>query len=140
MITELVTLFVFVFILLMVNLPQLQENDMMLYKLYIFVGIFIFSSLYNMTITLYQKQIVNFRKILQNSLQIGLLSVVGYAIFCDMEGVYGHISSSVISNMKASIIILAFIAIGHIFNWLISTKNAEINDCLNLLYQTKNAK
>lgn len=134
MIPELVITFVFVFALLMLNFPQLQYDEVIKQKIYLFTSIFIFYCVGSICILLYQRQIIDIKKILKNSLQTGLLAVVGYSIYRDCEEVS---ESSVLTNLKASVIIIAFVAVGYIFDSLVTNKNSEMNDCLNLLYKQK---
>jgi hypothetical protein len=126
--------FVFMFALLMFNIIDLQRDQMIRNKLYLFLSIFIFNSICQMIMLLYHRKIVNIGIILKKSLQLGLLTVVGYTIFNDIEVSAYDIDMSVIDKIKLSIIIILFIAFGDVFDWLTTVKNGNINDCMNLLY------
>lgn len=134
MLIELIITFIFVFALLMLNFPQLQHEEIIKQKIYLFVSIFIFNLIGSLSILFFQGKIIDIRKILKNSLQTGLLAVVGYSIYRDLED---DPTSNIVTNLKASLIIIALVATGDVFEWLITNKNADINDCLNLLYKEK---
>ena len=140
MITSLVITFIFVFALLMLNFPQLQYDEAIKLKLYLFVSIFVFYFIGHLGMLFFQGHIIDVKKILRSSFQASLLAVVGYSVFRDLESGDGEQGNSFILNLKASIVVVAFVAVGEVFDWMVDNKNAEINDCLNLLYERKNMK
>jgi hypothetical protein len=121
----------------MLNFPQLQYDEVLKQKLYLFVSIFVFYFIGNLGMLFYQGHIVDVKKILKSSFQAGLLAVVGYSVFRDLENNDAGQGNSFILNLKASIVVVAFVAVGKVFDWMVINKNAEINDCLNLLYERK---
>jgi len=134
MFTELIVTFIFVFALLMLNFPQLQHDEIIKQKMYLFTSIFIFNLVGSLSISFFQRKIINIRKILKNSFQTGLLAVIGYSIYRDLEDTP---VDNIATNLKTSLIIIVFVATGSVFEWLVTNKNADINDCLNLIYKQK---
>jgi len=99
MIIRLIILFVFVFALLMLNIPQLAENDHLSYKLYIFCGVFLFEFIVLTFKLIYHKQVIDIGKIVKESFQSSLLAVIGYSIWTDFQEHVSYVPDQPIANI-----------------------------------------
>ena len=138
---HLVTLFIFVYILLMLNIPHIDSNNHIMMKLYIFAGIFIFELVVALITTMYRKCIINIGKIFRNSLLAALIGVVAYSIYNDLvwknSSLTAKHENAKIRNLIITILITAFIAIVYFMEIAVTNKTPGINDCLNNIYAAK---
>jgi hypothetical protein len=138
---HLLILFIFVFALLMLNIPQIEHDSYIKMKLYIFSSIFLFEMLISIFITIYNKCIVNIGKIARQSLQSALVATVAYSIYNDMV----LMSSSLLpdqenvpaNNLMITVIITAFVAFNYFIEIIFSNTIPNVNDCLNTIYPGK---
>lgn len=138
---HLIILFIFVFALLMLNIPQIEHDNFLQYKLYIFVGIFIFEFLISLFTTIYRKCIVNLSKIAKDSLQSALIATIAYAVYNDLVWQSSPLVAGQVTrqsqNLCVSVLITAFIAIGYFVDIVLSDVTPKMNDCLNTIYPAK---
>jgi hypothetical protein len=85
MILRLIILFVFVFALLLLNIPQLNESDYPSQKLYIFSGVFIFEFVTITFLSIYHRRVIDIGKIVKESFLSALLAAVGYSVWTDFQ-------------------------------------------------------
>ncbi|XWV26500.1 putative orfan [Tupanvirus soda lake] len=138
---HLIILFIFVFALLMLNIPQIERNNYIMMKLYIFVGIFIFEFIVTIILMLFRKCVIDVGKIAKSSLESALVAVVAYSIYNDLVWnsnplVEGH-DTETIQNLAITVIITAFIAFGYFLEVIFTDKVPGMNDCLNTIYPPK---
>jgi len=126
-----VVLFIFVLVLLMLNIPKIAQNDHIKFKLYLFIGISIFEFIVELMITLHHKQLVNIGKMIKNSLVVALVAVVAYSIYTDLSSN----DDTIVRNLKISIIIIIFIVAARLFDKIILLISPKMNDCLNTIYK-----
>ena len=138
---HLIILFVFVFALLMFNIPQIQNDQYIKQKLYIFFGIFIFEFLTNIFITVYRKCIVDLRKVVSNSLEAALVATLAYSIFNDLSwsesSIIPSTDNKIATNLVIAIMITAFLAVTYLLQSFLNKAAPSVNDCLNNIYQKK---
>lgn len=95
---RLVILFIFVLSLLIMNIPNLDDNDNLSKKLYIFCGVFMFEFIISIATTLYNKKIIDIGKIVKYSLQSSLFAALGYSIWSDINTQNVNLPNSSIQN------------------------------------------
>lgn len=110
---KLIILFIFTLTLLILNLPQLSDNDLFKRKIYIFCGLFIFEFVVSVLESFYKKMILNTKQIIKSSLETALLGVISYSLYTDL-------SDSTTMDMKQNIIISASITGGVTVGYLIN--------------------
>jgi len=140
-IIHLIIVFVFIFALLMLNIPQIQHDNHLQQKLYIFCGVFILDFIIALFIAIHRKQVINFGKIIRESLLSGVIAVSGYSVYTDLvwngnSWVSGE-QSVYQENINITIIVTAFLAAGYLFNMLVDHLSPTMNDCLNTIYRNK---
>lgn len=138
---HLVILFIFVFALLMINIPHIAYNEYIKFKLYIFVGIFIFEFIVNIVTAIFKRCLINISRIARNSLQSALIAVIAYSIYNDLvwseSPLLAGQDTNLIKNLTITVMIIAFIALGYFIEIAFTDRIPGINDCLNTIYQKK---
>lgn len=138
---HLIIIFIFVFTLLMINIPHIERNNYIMMKLYLFVGIFIFEFIIGIITTLIRRCIIDISKITRSSLQTALVAVVAYSIYNDLEWsanpFIASLNTPVKQNLAISVIIIAFVTIGYFIEMIFTSNVPGINDCLNNIYPPK---
>lgn len=136
---HLIILFIFVFALLMLNIPKLQHDQYIMNKLYIFFGIFIFEFLVNIFIPIYKKCIVDLGKVVSNSLQTALVGTLAYSIFNDLawsqSSIIPDAENKTARNLVITVFITASVAIIYFFQLIFASTVPKANDCLNNIYK-----
>ena len=139
---HIIILFIFVYVLLMINIPQIAQNDYIKMKIYIFGGIFIFEFIVALITTIFKKCLINIGKIIKNSLLTALICTIGYSIYNDLAWKSNPLvinQTTNVQNLTISIIIILFIIFGYFIEILLNNHVPGINDCLNTIYpQNKN--
>ena len=137
-IVHLIILFIFVFALLMLNIPHLESNQYIKQKLYIFFGIFLFDLLISIFVTIYRKCIVDIGKVVRNSLLTALIGTIAYSIYNDLTWSNSKFipdpNNKVATNLTITIIITGFIAVSYFFEIIFGSTIPKMNDCLNNIY------
>ena len=136
---HLIVLFIFVFALLMINLPKIQPNQHLRMKLYIFIGIFIFEFIVSFVTAIYKKCIINIGKIIRDSLLVAMISIVAYSLYTDLVFSQNPLVTKY-NNQKSqtlliTIVITIFISIAYFIDAVLLNKSPGINDCINRIYQ-----
>lgn len=138
---HLIMLFIFVYVLLLLNIPQIEENSYIKMKLYLFFGVFMFEFIVNIIIALFQRCVINISKISRNSLFSALVAVVGYSIYNDLiwssNPLINDQASNTTKKLTITTIIIAFISLGYFIDIMFSNNVPGINDCLNNIYRDK---
>ena len=139
MIGQMIMTFVFMAVLVSYNIPSIPRNALIQFKLYLFVGIFLFECVSGVLIQMYHRQIVDTERIIKRSIQSGLLGVIAYAIYNDTQIEQSkHISlpdDSINSeNLVLSLFITVGIAIGYGADHLLMVLSPDINDRLDKVY------
>lgn len=138
---HLVILFIFVYALLMLNIPQIEENSYIKMKMYLFFGVFVFEFIVNIIIALFQRCIINVGKIARDSLFSALVAIVGYSVYNDLIWSSNSLINDQVSNatkkLTITTIIIAFISLGYFMEIMFSNSIPGINDCLNNIYREK---
>jgi hypothetical protein len=138
---HLIILFIYVFVLLTLNIPQIAHDDYIKMKLYIFVGIFIFEFIVTIILTLLKRCLINVGKIARNSLQSALIAVVAYSIYNDLVWSKNSLvtgqENSKRENFTITVMITTFIALGYFLEIILTDHIPGINDCLNTIYPSK---
>lgn len=139
---HIIILFIYVFALLMINIPQIANDDYIKMKLYIFVGIFIFEFIVTIIILLLKHCIINLGKVVRNSLQSALIAVVAYSIYNDLlwsnSPLVINLNNEKKQKLAITVIITAFIALGYFLEIALTNHVPTLNDCLNTIYPHKN--
>jgi hypothetical protein len=138
---RLVILFIFVFALMMLNIPQIECDNFLKYKLYIFCGIFMFEFIIDIFLAIYKKCIIDINKIIINSLQSALIATVAYAVYNDLIWMSSPLikgqDTILTQNLGISVIITLFMALGYFFEMIFVDITPGMNDCLNTIYPSK---
>lgn len=138
LVTHIVFLFIFVLSMLMINMPQIAENDFIRMKLYLFVGIFLFEVLVVIFKNMYDRKIINIKNICRQALQTALLSVIAYSVYTDLTLIDFNLpdqNNTYIKNLTITSIIIFFVLISYFFDTVLSDIAPGINDELNILYK-----
>ena len=161
---KILIIFIFVFSLLLLNIPQLEKSDRLGHKLYIFCGVFLFEFITVFCTTMYHKRVIDISRMVKQSLQSALIAVVGYSVYVDLSDIREEPvvepvmppvegqpesqptlpivsdESSLILNLKMTTVIILFISAGYVVDYVFQESKATINDCLNLIYQKTDNK
>lgn len=120
------------------NIPQLEPNNFIGFKIYVFCGIVLFESLCTIFTKMYHQQLVDLVQILKSSLQSGLVAVVAYSIYTDVAyascSVPDKIDSFSKENLIITIMIVSAIGIIHATERIFLNLSPKINDELNIIY------
>jgi hypothetical protein len=141
MIVKIIILFVFVFALLSFNFLQINPNEPIKFKIYIFSGIFLFEAISDICMKLYKHQLIDVSQVIKNGLESGLVAIVAYGTYTDLV----HMHNSWMENLDTpnkqnflmcSLIVFA-IALSYLANRVFAKMSPKINDCLNTIYPAK---
>lgn len=139
---QIIILFVFVFTLLMINIPKISDHSYIKAKVYIFLGVFIFTFLIKILSAIHRKCLIDIGKVAKDSLLIALLAALALSIYNDFSWSSNKfiigLQTKLQQNMAKTLLIMLFIASGYFINALLSGFRASANDCLNLIYQKNN--
>ena len=135
MLIHLIILFIYVFALLTLNIPQIATDQYLKTKLYIFGGVFLFEFVVTLIVTIYKKCLVDVARIAKASLLAALVATVGYSIYTDIF----TIEKPFAQNLSIAIVITASVAIGYLVDGLLTSASPGLNDCLNNIYQCRKA-
>jgi len=134
-VTDIVFIFVFVYVIIFYGIVDLKQS-IVLQKVYLFIAVFIFSSVLELMKYVRTKSPVRTWSIFGNALLVAMLSFIGHTIMYDIN--YDDNTRPYINQMKSSmrpefvpcIFIAVTIAVGK------SIKYLFINDCCeNTNYQ-----
>lgn len=141
---HIVITFIFVFVLLMLNIPHLQQDAFLKYKLYIFTGVFIFEFCVGIFTAIYKKCIINIGLIVRESLQSALIATLAYGIFNDLvwssSPLIRGTNTKFKRNLYMTVVITLFVTLGYFFDIVLSSVSPKANDCLNTVYGKANTK
>ena len=136
---HLLILFIFIFALLMMNIPQINDDEFIQQKLYIFVGIFLFEFIIGIISAIFKKCVVNISKIARSSLQSAFLAVIATAIYNDLDRLDNpfivEYNGEHQRKLIISVMIMVFIGVGYFIDVLLTDASPQLNDCLNTLYK-----
>jgi hypothetical protein len=136
---HLLILFIFIFALLMMNIPQIAEDQYIQQKIYIFFGIFIFEFIVSIFITIQRKCVIKLSVAAKSSLQSALVAVVAYSIYNDLDRTGNEWITSYKTDQQRglviSVMITLFITAGYFLEMLFTDVGPKANDCLNGLYK-----
>lgn len=138
-IARLVVLFIFVLVLLMLNIPQIEKNNFLIVKLYIFIGIFIFEFVTSLLVAFYKKQLFNANKVAKDSLMSALVGVVAYSIYNDIiffnhSDIISNKYGSTANSIAISATIVFFMVVKYFLEYMFINESPYINDQLNNIY------
>lgn len=136
MLIKFIILFVFVFALLSINIPQYGKCNFIKVKLYIFCGVCLFELFYNICINIRQKKLIDSSQITKNSLQSGLVAVVAYSIYTDLS-CNQNLNTPTKKNLAISSIVVLGIGLNYFAEKFFSKLSPKINDRLNIIYPNK---
>lgn len=135
----LITLFIFIYALLILNIPQIAHGNHFKFKLYIFSGVFIFEFIIEIFMAVHNKHLINIGKITKNSILVALISTVAYSVYNDVSRNSNYLIANqndpYIQNLVATIIIIMFVACGYFIETVITSNSPKINDYINKIYQ-----
>lgn len=132
---NIIILFIFVFVLLMLNIPQIEGDQYIKQKLYIFFGVFLFEFIVNLFIAIYKKCIINLKKIAKDSLLTALIATIGYSVYNDLvwskSSLIPEEDNITGRKLTATIIITLFVASGYLIEALFNTAVPKLNGFIN---------
>lgn len=135
-ITDIVFIFVFVYVITYFGIINLRGQHIIIQKVYLFIAIFIFSSILELLKFVRKKLPVNTWSIFGNALVIAMLSFIGLTVMYDMNydentrPYFNTIHSSMRPELIPCIFIAITIALGKSIKYLFT------NDCCeNTNYQ-----
>ena len=94
-IVHIIILTIFVYVLLIIDLPNNQKNPIIT-KMYLFFGMFLFELIIGLLVGLFRSLKISFREFLRQGALISALVVIAYGIYQDLE----RIGSGLTSNDK----------------------------------------
>jgi hypothetical protein len=139
MIGQMIMTFIFMVILVSYNIPSIPRNSLIQFKIYLFVGIFLFEFVSGIMTKMYHKEIIDTERIVKKSIQSGLLGVIAYAIYNDTQiedrktislpddSINGE-------NLVLSLFITIGMAIGYGTDHLLMVLSPDLNDRLDKVY------
>lgn len=137
---HIILIFVFVFSLLMINLPHLQSTDYLMTKMYLFIGVFIFEFIIGIIYQWRTNNVLNVSTIVKNSLISSLLAVIGYSVYSDMTMItsnnYSFLQSdnNIVKKLSISLSATIFVTLGFLIESIFNKLSPNINDSLNKMY------
>lgn len=138
-ILHIVIMFIFIFVLLMLNFPKLSSNDYLLTKIYLFVSIFIFESVLQIIFLWRNSKIINFATVLQKSLFSSLFAVVGYSVYCDIavSKKYSLFNDSdkIVSSGLITVIVVLAMGISYAITTIFTKISPPVDSCLNEIFK-----
>lgn len=138
---QLIILFIFVLVLLILNIPQAKKNNSLIIKSYIFIGIFMFEFITSLLTSVISKRLFNTNKVAKDSLMSSLVAVVAYSIYNDITFFDYSINSeynSIANHFAISIFIVFFMAIKYFLEYIFIIESPNIDDYLKNIYYNKN--
>lgn len=116
---KLLILFIYVFILLVINIPKLADNHYLGKKLYLFFGLFIFEFIVTTADAFYNKVTIETKKTVRGSLLTALVGTLSYSLYLDAwKTPQGKIPNMEI-DMKQDVITSAVVTVGVMIEYLI---------------------
>lgn len=135
MLIKYIILFIFVFALLQLNIPQINQDDHIKFKIYIFFGVFLFDLFVDILSKYYNKKIIDTLQITKNSIYSGLVAVVAYSIYNDLSQrkspLVEKMDTPIKKNVLVSGLIVSGIGINHLIARVFQNLSPTINDQLN---------
>lgn len=126
LLTTLLLQFIFIYIALLIGVPGTTKYNILINKVILFLGIFIFQILIKSINSIKKKCNTSIKKLLFNSFYIAVLSVVGYSLYIDLSLMkntkifFNKINSNnYYSSIVISTIICSLIFIFNIFSLLL---------------------
>jgi len=126
-------LFIFIYGTTLIGIPGLMHDNLILNKLYIFIGIFLFQLIFDLienTKNIKQKKL---SEIIKDSVSIAIISVIGYSIYLDLlqmnstHNIMSNITSTkYINSAILSGIISIFVFIIKIIELFIDESNNQV--------------
>lgn len=77
-------LFVYLIILFYFGIPDITNTNYLMHKALLFVGILIFNYAFYLIKKMKEKNKINYKKLLANSIYYALFGIVGYSIYIDL--------------------------------------------------------
>ena len=137
---KLIILFVFVFALLMFNIPGLNPTDFIKFKIYLFFGIVLFEVCVSISEKIYHKKIIDIVPILKQAVQIGLVSIVAYSIYTDLSlqssPLVAGANTIQTQNLAISIMICLFVWVIYFTDSILTNISPQINSRINTIRNT----
>jgi len=139
MLGHMILVFAFMVVLISYNIPSIPRNDLIQFKIYLFIGIFLFEVLSGVLVKLYHREIVDTERIVRSGIQSGLLGIVAYSVYNDLqieESKTIALPSDSINNenLVLSLFVTMGIAAGYGTNALLINLSPDLNDRLDKVY------
>lgn len=135
-ITNTLLIFIFIFVSLIIGVPGIDSDNIIKNKVYLFGGILIFQLLLTSIYKLrYKCKNIDIKKITNESIMVGILSIIGYSIYIDLLNmsstrylIMPYLSSKNSHAFMISTIISIFILCSLIIDLVITGRKDE---CIN---------
>ena len=114
---KLLILFIYIFILLVINIPKLADNHYLGKKLYLFFGLFIFEFIVTTADAFYNKVTIETKKTVRSSLLTALVGTLSYSLYLDAWE-----TPNMEIDMKQDVITSAVVTIGVMVEYLIDNR------------------
>lgn len=138
MIGQAILVFIFMTILVSYNIPSIPRRSLIQFKIYLFVGIFLFEFVSNILIKLYRREIVDTERIVKQGIQSGLLGVVAYSIYNDIQIEQAKLALPDDSINQENLVLGLFLTIGIMIGYgldsFLMTLCPDLNDRLDKVY------
>lgn len=82
--TDVLFLTIFIYVLLFFGIPDITNDNYLIHKLLLFIAVFIFYYIVQLIKKIKNKCQINSREMLEKSLFVGLLTVIGYSVYVDL--------------------------------------------------------
>jgi hypothetical protein len=124
---------IFIYALLLLNIPSIEYDNYLGRKLYLFFGVFMFEFIIVVLIRSYRKCTIDLAIITKNCLIVSLIAIVGYSIYNDLL----LMQSPLVINQKSphirylaiSSLIVFLVAICYFIEMLFNS-NSNDKDCI----------
>jgi len=81
---EILFIFLFIYFLLMINIPDVNDDNVLMHKFIIFVSLFSFSLMLQIIEKIRNKKEIIIGEVFNEAFIVSILGVLGYTIYCDM--------------------------------------------------------
>jgi hypothetical protein len=130
---HLVLMLIFIYALLLLNIPGIEYDNYLSRKLYLFFGVFLFEVIIVIILRAYKKCTINMTLIVKNALIVALIAVVGYSIYNDLLLMQSPLilnqTSPNIRYLAVSSLIVFLVAICYFIEMLFTSSSTD-NDCI----------
>ena len=136
-----IILAIYVYVVLLMNFPNIRYDNFIMAKLYVFGSIFLFELIIGIIRKIYNRCTVDLGQICKESLQTALFAAIAYSIYTDLvlmsNSYVSKYNTETSERLARTVLIVIFVMLSYLLDNLFTSRMAKANDCLNLLYNKK---